>query len=107
VVGRSLLAGLVRAVAVVVADVSSEHLPQVPFVVDQYPGGALGPDGAHPSLGMAVGPWRLRRNLGHFHGLIGEDLVEGAGELGVTVADEEADEVILSPRSMTVASMTW
>jgi hypothetical protein len=30
-------------------------------------------------------------NLDHFHGLVGEDLVERPSELGVTVADEEAE----------------
>src|SRR6266851_4382084 len=60
VVGRPLLAGLVRAVAVGVAGVSSGHRPQVPFVVDQRRVGALGPYGAHPPLGMAVCSWRPR-----------------------------------------------
>ena len=45
--------------------VPSEHRPQVPFAVDQHPVGALGPCGAHPTLGITVGPRRPRRNLDH------------------------------------------
>jgi hypothetical protein len=56
-----LLAGVVRAVAVVVARVPSEHCLQVPFVIDQHPVGARGPHGAHLPLGIAVRSWRLRR----------------------------------------------
>jgi hypothetical protein len=62
VVGWSLLAGLVRAVTVVMAGVLRENRPQVPVVVDQHPVGALRPDSAHPPLGIAVGPWRPRRS---------------------------------------------
>ena len=58
VVGWSLLSGLVRAVTVVVAGELAEHRPEVPFVVDQHPVGALGPGCAYPSLGVAVGPRR-------------------------------------------------
>src|ERR1019366_5065815 len=60
-------------------------------VVDRHPVGALGPDGAHPPLGIAVRTWGPRRSLNDLHALAGEDLVERAGEPGVTVADEEAD----------------
>ena len=58
VVGRSLLAGLMRAVPVVVAGVFAQDRPQVPFAVDEYPVGALGPHGAYPSLGVTIAPHR-------------------------------------------------
>jgi hypothetical protein len=48
VVGRSLLAGLVRAVPVVVSGVLAEDGPQVPFTVDEHPVGALGSCAAYP-----------------------------------------------------------
>jgi hypothetical protein len=68
-----------------------EHRPQVPLVVDQHPIGALASYGAYPPLGIAVRPWRPRRSLDHFDALVGEDLIEGAGELGVTIPDEEPE----------------
>jgi hypothetical protein len=40
---------------------------------------------------VTIGPWRPRWGLDHLHALAGEDLIEGAGELGVAVPDEEAD----------------
>ena len=60
------------------------------FVIDQHPVGALGWCGAfHLSagssrVGSAAGSSRL-------HAFAGEDLVERGGELGVAVADEEAE----------------
>jgi hypothetical protein len=90
-VGRSLLAGLVRAVTVVVAGVFAEDRPEVPFVVDQHPVGALGSCGPNPPLGVTVGSWRPRRDLGYLHALASEDLIERTSELGVAVPDEEAE----------------
>src|SRR5437773_12407377 len=90
-IGRSLLAGLVRAVPVVVAGVFAEDRSEMPFVVDQHPVGALGSCGVNPPFGVTVGSWRPRRGLGYLHALVGEDLIEGAGELGVAVPDEEAE----------------
>src|SRR6266699_2033733 len=75
VVGWSLTAGLVRPVV----GVPSQHPPQVLFVVDQHPVGALGPYGAHPPLGIAIGPGRPRRTLHDLHALAGEDIVETRG----------------------------
>src|ERR1022692_963053 len=78
VVGRSLLAGLVRAVTVVVAGVLSGDRPEVLFVVDEHPVGALGSCGPHPPLGIAVRPRRPRRSPDNPHALAGQDLVEGS-----------------------------
>jgi len=57
-VGRSLLAGLVRAVPVVMSGVLTEDGPQVPFTVDEHPVGALGSCAAYPPLGIAIAPHR-------------------------------------------------
>ena len=62
-VGRSLLAGLVRAVAVVMSGVLAEDGPQVPFTVDEHPVGALGSCAAYPPLGIAIRARRPRRVL--------------------------------------------
>jgi hypothetical protein len=90
-VGRALLAGLVGPVPVVMAGVLAEDRSQVAFVVDEHPVGALGSCCAYPSLGVTVRPRRARRDLHYFQALAGEDLVEGPGELGVAVPDEEAE----------------
>src|SRR6266516_210264 len=89
--GRSLLAGLVRAVPVVVAGVLAEDRSQVPLAVDNHPVGALGSGAAYPPFGVTVGSWRPRRGLGYIHALASEDLIEGASELGAAVPDEEAE----------------
>ena len=60
-VGRSLLAGLVRAVPVVMSGVLAEDGPQVPFTVDEHPVGALGSCAAYPPLGITVAPHRQLR----------------------------------------------
>src|SRR5205823_13984714 len=51
VVGWSLLAGLVRAVPVVMGGVPAQDGPQVLFAVDEHPVGALRSCRAYPSLG--------------------------------------------------------
>jgi hypothetical protein len=89
--GWSLVAGLVGPVPVVMAGVLAEDRSKVPFVVDEHPVGALGSRGWYPTLGIAVRPWRPRWSPDNLDALAGEDLVEGAGELGVAVADEEAE----------------
>jgi hypothetical protein len=88
-----LLAGLVRAVAVV----GCGHRPPVPFAGDQHRVGALGPYGAHPPPGRAVGPRRPRRSRDRPDALVGEDLAGHAGELGVAVADEEERHEAIGP----------
>jgi hypothetical protein len=90
-VGRSLLAGLVRAVPVVMAGILAQHRSQVPFAVDEHPVGALGSCCADPSLGIAVRARGLRRDLDRVHALAGEDRVEDASEFGVAVPDDKAE----------------
>jgi hypothetical protein len=55
------------------------------------PVGALGSCCANPSLGIAVRARCSRRRLHYLHALTTADLIEGAGELGVAVPDEEAE----------------
>src|SRR5262245_29919070 len=89
-VGRSLLAGLVRAVPVVVADVLAEERSKVPFVIDQHPVGALGScGGVHPPLGVTVGPWRPRRVLTTLTPSSPKISSKARGEPGVAVPDKE------------------
>jgi hypothetical protein len=69
----------------------SQYRPQVGLPIDQYPAGALGPDGPHPAFGIAIRARRPRRRLRHPHTDVREDPVEGSGELGVTVPEEEPE----------------
>jgi hypothetical protein len=57
-VRRLLLTGLVRPMPVVMAAVLAQDGPKMPFTVDEHPVGALGPCGAYPPLGIAIGPHR-------------------------------------------------
>jgi hypothetical protein len=89
--GWALVEALVRSVVVGMALVLVEDGSSVSFVVDQRPVGALRTDTADESLGIAI---RLRipgRDLDHVEAFGGEDGVEGVGELGVPVADQEAE----------------
>ena len=91
VTGWALVEALVRPVVVEMALVLVKDGASVSFVVDQEPVGALRTDTADESLGIAI---RLRnpgRDLDHVNSFGGEDGVEGVGELGVAVADQEAD----------------
>ena len=60
-VGRSLLAGMVRAVPVVMSGVLAEDGPQVPFTVDEHPVGALGSCAAYPLNLASRSPIRKRK----------------------------------------------
>ena len=90
-VGQALLAGLVGPVPVVMAGVLAEDRPEVAFVVDEHPVGALGSCCAYPSLGVTIRSRRPRWGHHYFRALAREDLVERVGELPGAVADEEAE----------------
>ncbi len=57
---------------------------------DQQVVEALGPDGAHPALGIAVRPRRTVRGADDFEPLGGEHTVEGRRELRIPIVDEVA-----------------
>ena len=63
------------------------------LVVDQDSVGALGSCCAYPSFGECVRPWSVRRRFNDPYAFAVEHLIEGVGELGVSVADEEAERV--------------
>jgi hypothetical protein len=72
-----------------VADELDQHSLQVPLSEDQQMVEQLSTHGPHPALGDRV---RLRRPIGQpddLDALTSEDVVERAGELGVTVAEQE------------------
>jgi hypothetical protein len=91
VAGWMLVQSLVRAVVIEVALVLLEDSAGVSFVVDQHFVGALFSDRSDEPFGVAVSPWCLWWGLDHLEALGGEDSVEGGGEFGIPVADQEAE----------------
>jgi hypothetical protein len=80
--------GPVGTVDVVVLDVGLKHLLEVSSPDDQQPIQALGSHRADPALGVGVGVGCLHRRDQHL-GALRPKHVERAGELRVSVADEE------------------
>ena len=80
-----------RPVPVVVLDVDSENLLQVPATHDEQPVQALGPHGPDPALGVGIGVRRLQRRDQHLGVLRIEHVVEPAAELRVTITNKDAD----------------
>ena len=80
----------VRPVPVVVLDVDSQDLLQVPATHDEQPVQALGPHRPDPALGVGVGVGRLHRRDQYLGAVRMEDVVEGAGELRIPIANKEA-----------------
>jgi hypothetical protein len=81
---------LVWPVAVEMTDVLVDDGASMSFVVDQQSVNAFGVDAADEPFRIAVRPERARRDLDHVDALGAKDGVEGVGELGVPVADEDA-----------------
>ena len=74
-------------------DVLGKDCFEVPAPEDEHPVEALAPDGADHALADGVGPRSLDRGSDDHDALGGEEGVEGGGELGVAIADEELDRV--------------
>jgi hypothetical protein len=91
--GRILPQGPVRPVRVVVIDVLAKNQPQVPFTGDQHPVQALAAGTADPAFGDRIRPGRLDKCLDDPHADRGEYHVEGGGELGIPVSDQELQAV--------------
>ncbi len=76
---------------VVVIDIPAEHVLRMPMVHDREPVEALGASGAEEALGDRVRLRRAHRCLDQLDGFVGEDGVIAAAELGVAVAEKEAE----------------
>jgi hypothetical protein len=90
---RSLSQGPMRTVAVEMIGVDLQHGFEMASGEDQQPVCALAADAAYPALGEGVCSWALRWCPQHSDAGRREDGVEGVGELGVPVPDEEAKTV--------------
>ena len=76
---------------VVALFVGPQHCSQMSLVVDEHPIRALGPCCPYPAFGIAVRTRRPRRRFHYLYAFVSEDGIEGGGELGVPVADEEPE----------------
>src|SRR5262249_30626415 len=83
----------VRAPGVVVHEIAGEDTLQVRPVPDQRPVQTLSTHGAYPPLGIRVRSGRPRWDLDCLNADRGEYRVERGGELGVAVADQEAESI--------------
>lgn len=79
-----------RAMSVVVLDVDLQDPLELRATDDQDPVKALAPHRADEALGVRVGTRCPDRRLDDLESFASEHLVEGAGELGVAIVDQEA-----------------
>jgi hypothetical protein len=79
------------ASGVVVLGVLGEDGAQVLFAGDEEAVCAFAAYGAYPPLREGVRPWALRRRRDDLDVVAGEDGVEGGGELGIAITDEEPE----------------
>ena len=105
--GSGLSEGAVRPVIVVVAFELVQHGSGVSFIDDQDSVEEFAADGADEALGDRVRPRCPHRRLDDAGVEGGEDGVEGGGELGVAVADEEPEARPASSRSMSRLRACW
>jgi hypothetical protein len=87
--GRLKPESAMRPRLVVVPDVSPKDAVEVSSAEDEGPVQALGSDRPHPSFAGGVGVRGPDRGEDDAHALGPEHLVEGAGEFGVPVVDQE------------------
>jgi hypothetical protein len=94
----------VRPLTVVVPQVLVEHPLKMTSTPDEHPIQTLLPHRPHPALGERVGVRRLNRGLDDLDAVSGQDVVEGAGELGIPVTKEEPRAVVPSGRPISIES---
>ena len=85
-------------------DVRLKNMVEMMCVHDEHPVEAFAAHGSNPALSVGVSARRTNRSLDQPDPFAGEDLVEGAGELGVAVTDEELHLPFSSGRPAGVTS---
>jgi hypothetical protein len=105
--GAAPAQGAVRTVAVVVIDVLGQHGLQLSTSEDEHPVQHLTPNGADPSLGVGIRPWRPHRRGEHLESLGGKDRVERGGELGVRSRTSNRNRPTRSSRAMSRLRACW
>src|SRR5689334_14801687 len=81
--------------SVVVMGVPIECATQMPFPEDEHAIGDLAADGADEPFRIGVGSWAARRDFAHGDASVGQDSVEGGGELPGPVTDHDLELVCL------------
>ena len=81
--------GSVGSPAVIVTGVLGKDVAQVPLTEDQHPVGDLGPGREHEPLRVGVRQGTPRLDLHDGHAGVGEDRVEGRGELPTPISDQD------------------
>jgi hypothetical protein len=81
----------VRSSAVVVPNVFREHHTQVPLAEDQYTVDEFGSDRAEEPFSETVRPRTTRRNPDYADAGVGENSIEGRGELTGPISHEEPE----------------
>ena len=89
--GSQKLQPSMRSFLVVVLHVGPQGAVEMTGSEDQQPVQAVGANGLHPAFGEGVGVRGSDRCADHPHTFASEDIIKGAGELGVAVADQELD----------------
>ncbi len=117
---RLKVATAIGASSVVVRDIFDQDGTEAPFTEDHNPVGDLGPDRADEPLRVGVRPRSSGRDRDRGDAGVGEDRVEGRGELPGPVADQEVEvgrpvtevhqevpDLLGGPRSVRVAVTPW
>jgi len=87
--GSQKVKSSMRPLLVVVLHVAPQNPIQVPGTEDQRPVQTVGAQRLHPALGEGIRVGRPDRCADHANPFACEDVVEGARELGVAVADQD------------------
>lgn len=104
---RALAEGPMRPVRVVMLDVLGEDGLEMPPAEDEHAIKALASESADDALADGVRPRCADRGLDDPDGLGGEDGVEGSGELGVAIPDQELDRRRVLASSMQRLRACW
>ena len=105
--GRSLTAGLMWTIIVIVLGVFGKDLGQMPLVEDQHPVEHLTAERSDNPLTDRIRPWSVRRGFDDPEAVGSEDLVEGRGELGVPVTDQEPQRIHPGAQPMARFRACW
>jgi hypothetical protein len=74
-----------------VPNIFREHQTQVPLIADQHAVGEFGSDRTHEPFSETVRPRTTRRNPHHADTHIGQDRIEGCGELTGPISDQDPE----------------
>jgi hypothetical protein len=83
-----------RPMLVVMLGILAKYVLEMPAAEDQQPVKALTTHAPDPTLGVRVRVRRPDRRADHSNSFVLEDLIEAPAELGVAIADQEAERLL-------------